>query len=368
MALEFRVADTISAVDPQAWDACAAGHPFVRHAFLQALETSGALGRDTGVVTRYALLTDTTQGLVACAPAMFKRGTLREFGPELRWLKAGLAAGCFAWPKFQVGLPFFPVMGPKLLVRKDLPGDPLRRALIQGLQRVGQRADGQSVFNVMHIDAATARLCKEQGALLAGEWHSMWTNVGYTDLSDYLARLPERKHYQYRKERRRAESHGLEFRVLRGRELTDEVMADYYEGHRRVCERYSGRPWLPASTYAAIAAGLPQDVLLMGYFDGRQFVAGIMSLDSQAEQALYLLQWSEMHKLPDLAMDLICRRPIDYGYQSRCLFVFRSVNIDLAHISLLRRSHNASTTYFFSCFYGVFLKREFFFCASNCFY
>lgn len=313
MALDLKIVDTIEAVSPEAWDACAGGHPFVQHAFLKALETSGALGAERGVLPRHVLLNDATHGLVACAPAMLKWGSKREFGPEIRWLKAGIDAGCFAWPKFQVGVPFFPVMGPKLLVRAGLPPAPLRAALIQGLQRLGQREDCKSVFNVLHIDKATARVCQKHGALVAGEWHSMWTNTGFTDLSDYLARLPERKRYQFRKTRRQAESHGLAFRVLRGRELTDEVLADYYEGHRRVCTRYGGRPWLPASTYEAIAAHLPEAAILMGYFDGRRFVAGSMKLYAEAEQAIYGLQWSEMETLQAVALDLICQRPIDYA-------------------------------------------------------
>lgn len=248
MVLELRVVSTIDAVAPQAWEACAAGHPLAQHAFLKALEASGALGPERGVVPRYVVLTDATHGLVACAPAMLKWGSLCEFGPEIRWLKAGVAAGCFAWPKFQVGVTFFPVMGPKLLVRSGLSADPLRAALIKGLLRLGQREDRQSVFDVLHIYEATARHCQAQGALVAGEWHSMWTNTGFADWEDYVARLPERKRYQLRKERRQAESHGLTLKVLRWRELTDEVLADYHEGQRRVCERYGGRPWLPPPT------------------------------------------------------------------------------------------------------------------------
>lgn len=285
----------------------------MQHAFLAALETSGALGRQRGVVPRHALLNDSVHGLVACAPAMLKWGTLREHGPEIRWLQAGLEAGCFAWPKFQVGVPFFPVLGTKLLVRAGLPQAPLRAALLRGLYQLGQREDRKSVFNLMHIDAATAGFCKARGALVSAEQHSMWTNAGYADLAEYLASLTERKRYDFRKQRRRAESHGMAFKVLRGRELTDTVLADYYTGHCRVCERYRVRPWLPADIYAALAAGLPETAILMGYFDGPRFVAGSMKLHAQAERTVYALQWSETTKLDGVALDLICQRPIDYA-------------------------------------------------------
>lgn len=315
MRLECRVLSTIEDVDPVAWDACAGNHPFVRHAFLKALEISGALVPERGVIPRYVLLKEASLGLVACAPAMLKWGNLREFGPEIRWLREGLRAGCFAWPKFQIGLPYFPVMGPKLLVRPNLPEMPLRIALLNSVYRVGQRLNPHSVCNVLHVDEADAWLCEAQGALLSHEWHSMWVNPGFADLSAYLAHLPDRKRYEFIKERRQAESHGLTFKVLRGTDLNDEVLADYYEGHRRVCLRYGGMPWLPAETYAKIGAALRDEILLMGYFDGERFVAGSMKLQSISEQTIYSLQWSEMEKLKGVAFDLICRRPIDYAIQ-----------------------------------------------------
>ena len=313
MALKLRVINTIEAVEPDAWDACAAGHPFVQHAFLKALETSGALGAQRGVLPRHILLMDSTHGLVACAPAMLKWGTLREYGPEIHWLRAGLDAGCFKWPKFQVGVPFFPVMGRKLLVRTGFAEASLRAEFIKGLLQLGQRAEQQSVLNILNIDKETAQLCQGQNALVAGEWHSTWTNTGYKDWADYVARLHQRKRYQLNKERRQAEAHGLAFRVLKGSELTDEILADYYEGHCRVCARYGGKPWLPATIYEAIARLMSGDALLMGYFDGARFVAGNLQLHSPSEQQLYMLQNSEMAKHDSLQLDLICYRPIEYA-------------------------------------------------------
>jgi predicted N-acyltransferase len=313
MALELQVIDTIEAVAPEAWNACTGGHPFVQHAFLKALEDSGALGPGRGVLPRHVLLMDATRRLVACAPAMLKWGTLREHGPEIHWLRAGIEAGCFAWPKFQVGVPFFPVMGPKLLVRKGLPKAPLLAALIHGLRRLRPGENPKTVSNVLCIDEATARLLQAQGALVAGEWHSMWTNAGFVDWADYVARLHRRKRYQLLKERRQAESHGLNFKVLTGSELTDEVLADYYEGHRRVCHRYGVNAWLPGGMYQAIPRILPECATIMGYFDGSRFIAGNMQLHSAAERTLYMLQNSEMTKLDSIQLDLICYRPIEYA-------------------------------------------------------
>lgn len=317
MKLRFKLIESIQSVPAEDWNACAGDHPFVQHAFLRALEVSGALGPQRGVLPRYALLYDAMDGLVACAPAMLMWGSVREYGPEIRWLKAGLQANQFAWPKFQVGLPFFPVRGPKLLVRPDQPAQRLREALTQILIQIGQREDKKSVFNMLHIDKPAAVDCRAQGALLTSERHSMWFNPGFASREVYLASQSKHARENFRRDRRLAQSHGLEFKTLRGHELSAEVLADYHEGHRRVCERYAMKPWLPATAYLAIAQALPEMALLMGYFKGERLVAGVMSLLGKTDQTLYCLQWSEMEKLDGIAMDLICHRPIDHAIEHR---------------------------------------------------
>lgn len=311
MSIECRVLQSISEIAPAAWDACAGSHPFVQHAFFSALETSGACGLHRGVVPRYVVLTDRTHGLVACAPAMLKWGNKREFGPEIQWLRAAAEDKCFAWPKLQVDVPFFPVMGPKLLVRPDMPRAALETTLLRTLKQLCDQPGANGMFNLMHVDDELAAQCKASGALVSCEWHSMWHNPGYENYEQYWQQLTPEKRNQFRREQKKARSHGLNFKVLKGTEISDEVLADYYEGHRKVCARYGGQPWLPASTYQAIVQFLSHQVLLMAYFDGEQFIAGGMKLREAA--VMYSLQWSEMHKLDRVVFDVICHRPIEYA-------------------------------------------------------
>jgi uncharacterized protein len=273
MSLKLRIINTIDDIDPRSWNACAEGHPFVQHAFLKSLEKAGAFSINRGVLPRHVLLLDDRLNLLACAPAMLKWGTLREYGPEIRWLQEGIDTGCFAWPKFQVGVPFFPAMGPKLLVRPDLKKQPLQAAMIRLLCRLRQKGEPIQIFNVLHIDQPTANYCRAQGALISKEWHSMWSHSGAASWDAYVGSLHARKRYQLRKERREAEATGFDFRVLRGKQLTDRILSDYFEGHRRVCARYNMRPWLPSGMYGAIADAMQRSVMMMAYFDGEAYMA-----------------------------------------------------------------------------------------------
>ena len=47
--MELRIHDSLSAIDPQAWDALVGDHwPFLEHAFLLGLEQTDCVGGNTG--------------------------------------------------------------------------------------------------------------------------------------------------------------------------------------------------------------------------------------------------------------------------------------------------------------------------------
>lgn len=312
----LRFIRSIQEVDPIEWDTCAGPHPFVQHAYLLALEKSASVGLKRGVVPLYLLLCDPDGQLIACAPSALKWGTSREYGPEILWLRAGLEQGSFGWPKFQLGVPFFPTQGPRILINPKFNRPKVTDSLITILKKLGPRLGAPDAFNVMHIDAATAHRLHNLGALVSWEYQSFWYNPGYTDLGDYLNTLNNDKRAKFRKERREAEAHGLRYKVLHGTQITPDLITAYYLGHEQVCRRHGHEPWLPEKFYQEIVRTMVQYTCLLGYFNkDDQLVAGILGLISPSEQILYLLQWSEVVKYQGVALDLICLRPIDYAIE-----------------------------------------------------
>ena len=67
--MRINISTSITDIDPAAWDALDhGGSPFLRHAFLSALETTGCIGRRTGWQSAPITLFD-ERGLAAEAPA-----------------------------------------------------------------------------------------------------------------------------------------------------------------------------------------------------------------------------------------------------------------------------------------------------------
>ncbi|HEV8442715.1 MAG TPA: peptidogalycan biosysnthesis protein, partial [Steroidobacteraceae bacterium] len=77
--MRTNISTSITGIDPAAWDALdSGGAPFLRHAFLAGLESSGSVGARSGWVPAPITLHD-ARGLAAAAPAYIKAHSFGEF-------------------------------------------------------------------------------------------------------------------------------------------------------------------------------------------------------------------------------------------------------------------------------------------------
>ncbi len=122
-----RVEPDITALDADAWDACANPsssehvperpyNPFISHAFLSALEASGSASAETGWAPRHLVLDDGRGGTLACMPCFLKSHSQGEYVFDYGWADAFERAGGRYYPKLQAAVPFTPVTGRRLLV------------------------------------------------------------------------------------------------------------------------------------------------------------------------------------------------------------------------------------------------------------
>src|SRR5579884_2445840 len=157
--LRLRIASSLAAVPPAAWDACAGAerhggrraedlsstcasteisvpNPFISHAFLYSLEQSGAVGGHSGWQPHHLLLEDPREGLLACAPCYVKTHSRGEYVFDHGWADAFERAGGDYYPKLQVAVPFTPVTGPRLLARPGPLANDVRIALADALAEI----------------------------------------------------------------------------------------------------------------------------------------------------------------------------------------------------------------------------------------
>ncbi|MEQ9362493.1 MAG: peptidogalycan biosysnthesis protein, partial [Rhodospirillales bacterium] len=88
-AVAITVLKSLTEVSPEAWDACAGtDNPFVRHAFLSALEDSGSATEESGWFGQHLVIEDPAGGIAACAPLYLKNHSYGEYVFDWGWADA----------------------------------------------------------------------------------------------------------------------------------------------------------------------------------------------------------------------------------------------------------------------------------------
>ncbi|MEN9624363.1 MAG: hypothetical protein RJB17_1158, partial [Pseudomonadota bacterium] len=139
-----RVQDDLGGIEPSAWDDLLskqdAPSPFMRHAYLSAMQTSQSATPETGwTLQLISLWRDTPQGpvLAAACPLYLKTHSRGEYVFDHAWADAYERHGLPYYPKALVASPFTPVPGSRLLAESDAA----RQALLASLLELCQAND-----------------------------------------------------------------------------------------------------------------------------------------------------------------------------------------------------------------------------------
>ncbi|MET0379167.1 MAG: peptidogalycan biosysnthesis protein, partial [Spongiibacteraceae bacterium] len=116
MSLHFEWLSQIDEIDAQHWNALLpSDYPFVQHAFLAALERSGAAAKNSGWLPQHLLLRRGKQ-LVAAMPLYLKTHSYGEYVFDWSWADAWQRSGLHYYPKLLCAIPFTPATGPRVLI------------------------------------------------------------------------------------------------------------------------------------------------------------------------------------------------------------------------------------------------------------
>jgi predicted N-acyltransferase len=226
---------SISELPAAEWDALVAheparASPFVRHAFLRAMEESGSASPRSGWRPRH--LTLRRRGvLVAAAPAYSRSGSDGDFSRDWEWAAAAQRAGIPYYPKLVLAVPFTPATGRRVLVAPGEDRRALVAAVLAGARQVA-KDEGAHGVHVLFADAEEARELEAAGLALRVDFQYHWRNEGYTSPEEFLARFPSKRRNAMRRERAAPARQGIAIRTVRGDELSRDPA-----GWARSCHR-----------------------------------------------------------------------------------------------------------------------------------
>ena len=155
--ISIEVVTSLKEVSEEEWNNCnSEENPFTSYAFLRALEESGSATQNTGWLSQHLILREGDGPIAAVAPLYLKNHSYGEYVFDWGWADAYERAGGRYYPKLQCAVPFTPVTGPRLMVRKDQGEERtrvLRLTLAKGMIQLAQKLEVSSV----HITFPTKR-------------------------------------------------------------------------------------------------------------------------------------------------------------------------------------------------------------------
>jgi predicted N-acyltransferase len=298
--VQLRVHSALDEVPETAWDALldAGATPFVRWAWLEALERSGCASAESG--WRPCHFTLWRAGtLVAAAPAYLKDDSDGDFSRDWHWADAAARAGVPYYPKLVLGVPFTPVTGRRVLVA---PGEARADRIAQLLDGVRQFAasSGARSLHVLFPDAVEARELEAAGLARRVAFQYHWNNDGYQSPEQFLARFDSKRRNQARRERAAPATQGITIETVRGEALARQALElgrTAFELHRSTVDKLMwGRRWLNLGFYERVFERMPGPLeVVLARKDGR-VIAGAFNLASNHH--LYGRYWGclEEHK------------------------------------------------------------------------
>ena len=317
-----------SALTAQHWqtllDCDGETNPFMRHAYLQAMDLSGSATKRTGWSPHGISL---WQGEVlhgACI-VYLKPHSYGEYVFDWAWANAYAEHGLNYYPKAVLAVPFTPVPGPRLLARSAEARAALVRALVGWC-----KAKQLSSLHLLFGHERDLQACEAAGLMLRHTVQFHWQNSadGYGSFDDFLSHLAQDKRKKIRQERRKVTEAGVVFRHAQGSAITDTDWDFFYRCYERTYLEHGNAPYLSRDFFTRMAQTMPENWLLFtAEREGRPIATSLIALNAlpagatgiNALKVAYGRYWGALERVDCLHFEACYYQPLQWcianGYQ-----------------------------------------------------
>lgn len=263
-ALRPRQVGRIGELPEAQWDALfPSGYPFIRHAFLKALEDHGCVGARTGWEPSHLVLEDAAGMLAAAMPLYAKRHSYGEFVFDFAWARAAQQLHQAYYPKWLCAIPFTPAAGPRFGAR-----DSHARAALLEAAGAAWAAAGLSSLHALFLEEADAAAADAAGWLARHDVQYHWARRGAQSFEEFLGQLSHDKRKKIRRERRQVREAGIRFTWRRGDELSEAQWAQVFALYANTYEERGQPPYLTPAFFLDYGRRRGTPLRLILGFDG----------------------------------------------------------------------------------------------------
>ena len=300
-------------LDAASWDALlqqqSAPTPFMRHAYLDALERTHCAAPRSGWTPLYLTLHD-KQGLAAATPLYLKAHSYGEYVFDWAWADAYRRHDLAYYPKLLGAVPFTPVPGSRLLARDAKA----RRALAQAVLALAQDQKLSSA-HVLFIDEADRAALTDAGWMLRHGVQFHWTDSApqpVTRFEELLASLQRHKRKNIQQERRRVADAGVGFEVREGAEIDAGLWDFFHHCYTLTYEAHGSTPYLNRAFFREMAERMPEHwVMFVAHRDAQRIAASLLAID-RPRRAAYGRYWGSTAFVPHLHFEACYYQPLQW--------------------------------------------------------
>ncbi|TKR33267.1 N-acetyltransferase [Luteimonas gilva] len=300
-----RIVGDIGGIPAERWNALHDGrNPFVSHAFLAGLEEHGCLRADWGWTPQHLTLWEGDE-LLAAAPGYLKTNSHGEFVFDHAWAHAYQRYGQDYFPKYLCAVPYSPVTGPRLLAR-DGQG---RRQLLAAMAHIADGKQLSSAHINFHLESEDESFGEGWLPRIDVQYH--WRNdAGWRGFADFLGAMDHKHRKNIRQERAKALRTGVGFRVVHGRDASDDDLVAMYGFYLQTFAEYGNSPALTFGFFRHLASALPESLVMFLADHEGETIAGALCL--RGGDTLYGRYWGSTRALPGLHFETCYYQGIEY--------------------------------------------------------
>lgn len=300
-------------MDASAWDGLLAQQdapsPFLRHAYLAAMHSSGSATRESGWDAHFVTLWHAQQ-LVAACPMYLKSHSYGEYVFDWAWANAYEQHGLQYYPKGLCAVPFTPVPGSRLMAVNAFAREALLKAVLSLCQ-----ANELSSLHLLWMSDQDRIACNAVGLLARQSVQFHWHNAGFDSFDGFLASLSQDKRKKIKQERKRVQQAGVRFDTLVGPAITEADWDFFYACYERTYLEHGNAPYLTRAFFTRMQHDMPEHwVLFVARREGQAIGCSLIGVQNlgQPTAVAYGRYWGALERVDCLHFEACYYQPLQW--------------------------------------------------------
>jgi len=276
---ELDLHNSLSAINKEQYNRLVdSENPFLEYEFLESLEKSGCIGKNTTWLPYHITLKDKQEEKLIGAVNFYVRyDSYGEFIFDWEWARAFYSAGLSYYPKLLVAIPYTPANGTRILVHKDYPYEDCAGVMIEYLIEICKER-GFSSIHFLFLTKSEQKLLDKYGFLSRVTHQYHWINKGYNNFEDFLADLRSGKRKQIRKERKQIRESSLEIHLIDRDEIKDSHIDAIWQFYVETSSRKWGNAYLNREFFDIVNEKFRDRLVLVLAKSGNKWVGGTFNV------------------------------------------------------------------------------------------